>query len=294
MPNYVAYGLNISSALHLPELLPAEGEPDIIIRFGKTNTLPETNEEGLVHATDEEALISFTKVGRFSVREGGEIIIDPVPGVRDRVLRLVVLGSCMGTILYQRGLLPLHASAVAAADGAIAFMAERGWGKSTTAAAMYSRGYWLITDDITALEFGDDDIPLVVPGYPQLKLWPEAAAFLGDDPEKLPRLDPDFDKRARPVTTAFSPVSLPLKRIYVLDQGEVPEIEPLSQQEAFSKLVHHTYGQRLFQAVRTSSHFLQCANVVKSVPMRRLSRPYTLETLPEATRLIEEDLARNT
>jgi hypothetical protein len=293
MHNYVAYGLNINSAVQLPELPPAIGEPDIVVSIEKLNSFPETDEEGLVRATDEEALITFNSAGRFSVRGGDEIIVDPSPEVSDEELRLVVLGPCMGTILYQRGWLPLHASAVATAGEAIAFMAERGWGKSTTAAAMHARGHWLVADDIAALRFEDADIPTVVPGYPQLKLWPEAVAFLGDTPETLPRLYPNVDKRGRAVTTAFSSTPLPLKRIYVLDEGEVPGIETLSPQEALQKLVHHTYGRQLFQTVKTSWHFLQCTRVIQTVPMRNLKRPYSLAALPEVVRLIEEDLAQS-
>jgi hypothetical protein len=294
MTNYAAYGLKIDSTLHLPELPAVDGGPDVIVRFSKEEyPLPDAGDEGLIHATGEEALLYFGTVGHFSVREGREIVISPVPNAHDRSLRLVVLGAGLGTILYQRGLLTLHASAVATAGGAVAFMAERGLGKSTTAAAMYSRGYWLIADDITALRFGSSDRPTVVPGYPQLKLWPEAAAFLGDAPQKLPKLHPDFTKRARPVTAAFSTTPLPLERIYVLRDGKVPEIQPLSPQEALASLISCTYGQRLFQAVRTSSHFFQCAEVVNSVPMRSLKRPHSLAELPEVVQLIEEDLAQS-
>jgi hypothetical protein len=229
-------------------------------------------------------------VGGFSVQKGREIIIDPAPGVSDQMLRLVLLGPCIGAILYQRGSLPLHASAVATDGVAVAFMAERGWGKSTTAAAMHARGHALVADDITAIRFDDVGNPNVLPGYPQFKLWPDAAAFLGDVPEDLPKLNPDLEKRGRPVFTAFETASLPLERIYVLDQGESPGIKSLTPQEAFSKLVHHTYGRQLFQAVRTSTHFAQCAKIVRSVSMRGLKRPYSLDCLTEVVRLIEEDL----
>src|SRR5688500_8685218 len=145
VPNYAAYGLKIDSTLHLPELPAVDGGPDVIVRFSKEEyPLPDAGDEGLIHATGVEALLYFGTVGHFSVREGREIVISPVPNAHDRSLRLVVLGAGLGTILYQRGLLTLHASAVATAGGAIAFMAERGMGKSTTAAAMYSRGYWLV------------------------------------------------------------------------------------------------------------------------------------------------------
>jgi hypothetical protein len=293
MGKYAIYGLTMDSDLELPGLISAEGEPDLLVRFGPVDySFPGTGEEGCVRATDEEALLYFKQAGKFAVRGGREIIIEPVPEASPRVLRLIVLGPGIGAVLYQRGYLPLHASAVATDGEVIAFMAERGWGKSTVAAAMNAQGCQLIADDITALKVGDSGPPIVVPGYPQLKLWPEAATFLGVDPETLARLHPDFDKRIRP-TTAFSTALLPLKRIYVLGEAEALEMKPLSRQEAFLELVPHTYGRRLFQSARTTSHFFQCANVVKSVPVRSLRRPHSLAMLPNLVRLVEEDLAQD-
>jgi hypothetical protein len=148
-----------------------------------------------------------------------------------------------------------------------------------------------VADDITAVE-NDGDRLNVAPGYPLLKLWPEAAAAVGENPAALLEIMPDVHKRGLLTRREASTGSLPLGCIYVLGRGDAPEIEPLRPQEALIEVIRNTYGRRLFQSVRTGSHLHQCAEVVNSVPVRRLKRPYSLPALPDVVRLVEEDLAR--
>jgi hypothetical protein len=252
-----------------------------------------TAKRGLVRTTGEEVSFFWEDAGAFLVRGGREVIVDPKPGADERVLRACVLGPVLGALLHQRGLLALHASTVAVAGEAIAFVGEKGMGKSTLAAALCARGHRLVADDITAVWFDEEDRPITYPGYPQLKLWPQAVAYLGDAPESLPRLEPGLEKRARPAASAFSTAPIPLKRVYVLDEGEGVKIETLSPQEALIELIQHSYGRRLLQTVRASSHFVQCTSVVRSVPVCSLRRPYRLSTLPKLSRMVEQDLAQS-
>jgi hypothetical protein len=299
MLSYVAYGLSIHSVLPLPELVAREGPGDVVIRWGDGNRLPlETSAEGQAgsyfRATARETYLFWEDMGAFSVRDGREIVIDPAPGVEERELRLVILGAALGALLRQRGYLVLHASAVAIAGGVIAFLGMHGAGKSTTAAALHTRGHRVVADDVTAIEVGTDR-SLVVPGFPQLKLWPEAATALGEDMQTLHLLHPRLKKRARRVVDGFVSTPLPLRFIYVLAEGETQNIKPLRPQEALVELVRHSngsqlYGSQLIQSVGASSHFFQCARVVNNVRIRSLSRPRSLPALSDLARLVEEDV----
>lgn len=249
------------------------------------------------HATIQETHLFWREVGTFLVRRGREIVVDPAPEVEERVLRLFILGPALAVLLHQRGRLVLHASAVAIDGEVIAFPGGPGWGKSTMAAALHARGHGVVADDVTAVQL-DMDRPMLVPGFPQLKLWPEAAvSSLGDDLQTLPRLHPELEKRARRVARSFPSASLPLRRIYVLAEGESQRIEPLPAQEGLVELVRHSYVARLLQdaeSAELSSHFFQCSRVVKTVPIRRLRRPKYLPALSDLARLVEEDLAQST
>ncbi len=80
-------------------------------------------------------------VGSFAVRAGREIVIDPLPCVDERALRLTLLGPALALLLHQRDLFVLASSAVRvqAEDGGdgdfygVAFLGYSGAGKSTTA-----------------------------------------------------------------------------------------------------------------------------------------------------------------
>lgn len=294
MHSYVAYDLCIHSALPLPELLAGEGAADVTIRLGEVDrsSSEATPLRTCFRATAEEAGLFWEEAGAFLVRGGNEIVIDPAPGVEGHTLRLFLLGPALGLLLHQRGFLILHASAVAIEGQAVAFLGGPGWGKSTTAAALHARGHSLVVDDVLAVETGDLAPPIVFPGFPQLKLWPEAAASLGDIPEKMPRLHPRLEKRARRDARDFPQSPLPLRRVYVLAEGPRQEIEPIERGEAFVELVRHSYLVRLLQATGAAPlHFRQCERLVKTVPIRRLRTHRSLAELPALARMVEEEIA---
>lgn len=298
MHTYTAYGLGIHSTFPVPELQTLnEVEADVVIQIGKLDwSPPKTTYSGsYFHMTAEQAYLFWDQVGTFLVRDGKEIIIDPLPGVEEGMIRLPLLGAVLAVLLHQRGFLVLHASAVAINGGVVAFLGEKGQGKSTMAASLYARGHNMMADDVVALDFSGTQSPIVLPGFPQFKLWPEAAASsLGDDPETLPQLHPQVEKRARRVVD-ISQQSLPLRRVYVLSEGPEPQIKPLQPQIAIVQLIANSYmarfGKQLLQGVGAYSHFHQCMSLAKNLPVCYLERPRSLSLLSDIAQLVEEDLA---
>src|SRR3989441_9254395 len=136
-----------------------------------------------VRATAGEARVALPGVGRFLVREGREIVVEPSPKVTEAALRAFLLGPVLAVALHQRGRLVHHASAVALDGGAVAFLGGSGRGKSTLAGTLYRRGHRLIADDVLVVSDAADG-PCAWPGIPQLKLWPDTAAALGDRSEE--------------------------------------------------------------------------------------------------------------
>jgi hypothetical protein len=290
--SYLAYDMGIRAAMPLPELASGERteEGDVRIGFGRVGEPPPEilgKDWGRFSPAPHEDCLFWKGVGSFLVRGGHEVVVDPSPELDEKTLRLFVLGPVLAVLLHQRGRLLLHASAVSLGGEAVLFLGGAGWGKSTTAAALHARGHGLLTDDVAVLRV-EKSHPALLPGFPQLKLWPEALVSLGDDPEKLPRCNPRFEKRARRAAHEFSPDPLPIKRIYVLDEGSAPGVSPLRPREALAELVRHTYGS---MGVGTTSHFLDCASVASTVSVGSLKRQKSLSQLPELARLIEDDMA---
>jgi hypothetical protein len=294
---YTAYGLTFASTLHLPELSPVKAAaPDVVIRSGEVSRQEGPADEGGIcfrHST-EESYLRWDPVGSFLVRAGNEILFDPAPGVEEPLLRLPLLGAVMAVLLHQRGFLVLHASAVRVDGEAVLFLGGKGWGKSTLAAALHARGHVLIADDVVALQLPIGETPMAVPGFPHCKLWPDAVAgVMGRDPDELPRLHSRSEKRSYTLSQLPSGGPEPLRRVYVLAQGERPETERLPPLEVLPFLLGHTYvarfGSQLLHGDGAAAHLRQCARVAATVPSYWLRRPRSLAVLPDLARTIEAD-----
>jgi hypothetical protein len=286
---YTAYGLGICSVLPFPELaLVEQMSPGIAIQVRKLG--------GLEQATPSSSACFLGEtpgVGMFLVRDGNEIIIDPVPGVDESLLRTIILGPILAVLLRQRGLAVLHASSVATNTYAVAFIGQSGWGKSTLAEALYGRGYSVVTDDVMAVHL-DGDYPQVFPGYPSIKLFPDTAAFLGCSGRATHAVHSHTEKRAHSAALRFPNKPLPLRRMYVLAFGECNEIAPLSPREVVLELVRNSRAVSLLRdADSLKAHLHQCARLAAKVPVFRLQRRPALSALPDVVRLIEEDLTEN-
>jgi hypothetical protein len=293
---HFVYGLTIRSSIPLPEVVVVpETKPDVIIRLGQVGRYPPNtlDREGYYSLTPGEAFFFWDEVGAFLVQHGQEIIVEPLSGVPEDIIRLPLLGTVLAAVLQQRDILGLHASAITLHGGAVAFLGPKGRGKSTIAASFYARGHALVGDDLSAVDVNDLGRPMVLPGFPQLKLMPEAAtAALGDDPAQLRQLISGYEKRARIATAGFSLAPLPLKRIYILEEGETLEIEPVKPQEALLYVLGQSYPARIFRqglpGQEAARNFTQCAIVAQQVPVFRLKRPKSLILLAATARLLEK------
>ena len=83
--------------------------------------------------------------------------------------RTLSFGPVWAALCHQRGILPLHASAIVTKNGIAAFAGHSGAGKSTIAALMGSLGYALVADDIVPVSFREGSPPGAKPFSP-LKL----------------------------------------------------------------------------------------------------------------------------
>jgi hypothetical protein len=302
--SYFAFGLQVQSPFPLPQLMDCSGEADVVISLGPvsephSSALVVPPISGLVAASSEEYHFHWENIGKFSVREGKYVQIEPALDVPEQVLHLPLLGVIFATLLHQRGILVLHASAVNIEGQTAAFIGNKGWGKSTTAATLHGRGHTLITDDVLAISLANPDRPVVLPGFPQFKLWPEAAASsLGDNPDDVDTLPylvegSGFTKRARRAQANFSLEPVPLGSIYVLAGGDSLQIVPLSPNEALAQLVAHSYCSRfpkqMLSGLAGMRHFQQCAAVVNHASVKELQRQRDLEALPLVAQIIEDD-----
>jgi hypothetical protein len=292
---YHAYGLVIATPLALPELIPASGAAEVTVEYGKVDRsrLEVIGEKQMFSIDAAGACYAYDGAGAFFVRDGNTITVDPEPNADERTLRLCLLGPALSLVLHQRGRFVLHGSAVVIRGRGIGFLGGSGWGKSTLAAACNRMGHQLITDDVLTIDF-DGETPAILPSYPQLKLWPKAALALGERPENLSIVHPEFDKRARPVTQRFARSPVPIQGFYVLGRADVLAIRRLSPAEGLKSLLNYWYGRRFgspwLHAIDQRAYFEQTASLAKEVPISCLLRPNDLASLETHVRLLEQDV----
>lgn len=277
---YQAFGLRVASELSLPEVLQAaeqEGEADVEITMGDLSVdWGEFGDPDDFYAyPDSQFLFYVPDIAIFSIREGKQIIVSPIAGADEQSIRLYLLGTCMGAILIQRRILPLHGSAVVIHGKAYAFVGDSGAGKSTLAAAFIKRGYPLLSDDVIAVQFAENDNnPIVIPAYPQQKLWQQSIDQLGMEGKLYhPLYESKF---AVPVSSQFCADPVPLAGVFELmkTEGEEVEIGRYQGLERLPILSYHTYRNFLIPQMGGAQwHFSTIARIGNHVNMYKLQRP---------------------
>lgn len=203
-----------------------------------------------------------------------------------------LLGPIMGFVMLLRGVVCLHASAIAIGSDAIAILGPAGSGKSTTAAAFAQRAFSILAEDVVTLDDRKDRF-LVRPAYPCIRLWPASVKALYGTESHLPRLTPNWDKCYLDLTEQFQKQPLPLAAIYLLDErrddSNAPYIEPVDRTVALMSLVANTYATKLMDKQMRAREFELLTRVLNNVPVRRVTPHADSARIPELCDRILED-----
>ncbi len=290
MHGHGAFGLHFASELPLPELYAAEGEADVVIRFGRDAALePDLETDWRV---EEDGTVAFELHGiRYRVREGREIHVTAPEETPEAMVRVWLLGSVMGALLLQRGMLTVHANAVAFGEGdAAAFLGDSGAGKSTLAASLRQAGLRPLCDDLLAIQF-DGEGAWVRPGIPRIKLGPVGADALGISLEGLPKVAPDIDKYQLPLDrSAPWQDRFRLSRLYRLDQGEFA-ITPIRGQEAALAMLDNLFRPAIGEELADDDRrFVQAMRLANDCATFAFARPFRLDEAVDNARRLKAHL----
>lgn len=286
---YQIFGLTLHADFDCPELLAAAADapPDIEVRLDTLDaSLDDANVAREHETTPGIYQFQIQGIARYRVEQGRSIRVQPESSADPGDVRLWLLGTALGVLLHQRGLLPLHVSAVALDGGAQAFCGESGAGKSTLAAALHRRGLPLLTDDV-GLAVPETDCTTFYPGFPRIKLWRDALAHFGMDHRPL---TPDLTRNDKyhlrlAGEDGFHVQPLPLRRLYLLeraDEDATPCIEPVRGHASIGLIRSNTYRAGLVRRLgQAGAHLRQCGRVASSIRVYRFVRPWHLDRLDE-------------
>ena len=243
---YEAYGLNIQSDFILPSLVNGGNGKDLTIRktevklphLMNATSINRYNTEALFGADGNDFFLHWPGFAKILAKEGTLMLVEPEDeGMDPAVICMYILSEALGMILFQRGLFLLHASAVRYGNKAIAFCGSPGAGKSTTAASFVKAGYPVIADDMLAVRITPDGKGMVVPGFPEMKIWPSAAEGLEFNPAELSSINLKTEKMILKKDPGFTKEEIPLEQIFILEKNLPVKNTLLKGKDAFHELI---------------------------------------------------------
>jgi len=236
-------------------------------------------------------------IGQFRIHNGVQIDWHREgEEVSDQDLRTFLLGSAVGALLIQQGMLVLHGNALEKGGQAIVCLGHSGAGKSTLAYALMQQGWRLLADDLVAIT----PEGLVLPGIPRIKLWHDAATAFGLDPASLTPICQGMQKYVLTGDAVHrASDAVPLVALYLIHQRRHDDMEEegsritriisqksgalMMRNQAFRPLFVRGLGQE-------GPNFLALARLQRSVPLATLPLPATIPAM--ASWLADQDLLR--
>ncbi|RAW19574.1 MULTISPECIES: aldolase [Paenibacillus] len=285
---YEAYGLRWLSQFPMPELQIVQSGTDSLTAYTDVHIeIADLAAQWKEWDVGSDNFVSrngslffrIEDVGLFLMEQGRRIVVSPQTGADAKKVRLFVLGTCMAVIMMQRGILPLHGSAVVIDGWAYAFVGHSGAGKSTLSAALASRGFPLLTDDVVALTWDAGGRAIVSPGYPQQKLWQPSLDGFGMKEQDYATVHAEITKYAIPVQHYFHDQPVPLAAIFELDPKPEEMLKPVQLKdvaglERLHMLCSHTFrsglvsrqglAQWLFETVSRLSAGIEVYRITRS------------------------------
>jgi hypothetical protein len=304
MQTYAIFGGTLRSSFPFPDLPPVdaahprwsvarvESGPDPIP--GLQPLGEEEAASGLrvrLYRTPSGLRLEYDRIGTYDLGPSGGIRW--YPGEHDCLdcARQSVLGRVLAASMYLQGTHCLHGSAVGIGGEAVAFLAPKGAGKSTLAAALVGAGARLATDDMLPVLW-DGDRAMIPPGVQRLRLRHDAAG--AGHLSEVSMHDATDGKRVLDGLDAGRRLgsTTPLAAVYLLEPAapDAPEAatrEDLHDVAAALALVRHaTIGGLL--AREAGSLLGGASRIVGRVPVRVLRIARDHARLAEAVERILE------
>lgn len=305
MRQYHAYGLLFASQIELPELLaplaqdaarPADVrilvDPDMILPDASCGAQGWTQISPFAWTAPGAFCLNVPDIAAYTIKDGTQISVRPAPGIDAASVRVFLLGSALGALLFQRQLLVLHGNAIVINGQAMLCLGPSGAGKSTLAAAFAARGFTVLADDVVAI---DRDCA-ALPGIPRVKLWQDAATHLQIDTQGLTRIRPSLEKFNLPLPAEPVRHPVPVRWIYLLGKSNRADfsLTPVTGLARFQPLMMNTYRRSFMEGMALHpAHLARCGALAGRAHVAHVGRPKTGFDLDGLVDHLLADIAQN-
>lgn len=289
---YKVFGLNIEldmpSSAGLLGLAASKEHADVSIHMGN---VPEYLSDAVyrdkyISFLPGTVLLKIPDVGRYMIKGGNEIIIQAEPDASELQIMTFAFGSSIGSLLYQRGILALHGSALLTPRGAVIFSGKSGAGKSTLAAALSYRGFDFVSDDICAIRL-ENNKPLLYPGLSNAKLCADSYKHVtGNEPSGIPISAAKCKYRA-----GFEPADQPCRLqaiCFILPSDRPLHIERITGAERFGVVAGQVYRPLLYRLItEANEQFRQISSIAAQTEIYAIHRPDSFDCLQDLLDSVE-------
>lgn len=272
--HFTAFGLRITSELPIASipLTAVWDAPDL--QIVRAELAPYEIPRNCCVCGPAEHRFAHDNVGSFRITNGNLVEVDPDPACSESHLGVYLMGSCMGAILHQRGFMPIHGSCVTDGSRSILITGDSGAGKSTLAAEFLSRGWKLLTDDVSAV-YNVEGTPMVRSSYPSQKLWQDALDRYERPESDIHSLyfNENREKFGVDVSRYFQEGTAPLSMVIRLLPADAPcSISPITDFAKVDQLMRNTYRSFMIAPRDRQRHFQRCVTLSTKIPMALVIR----------------------
>lgn len=294
---YKVYGLSIDSEIEFEEMISLEQEEtaDVSICYGKMPSfIKEKKAQGYRYSIKglEYYWLLFDEVGEFYIQNGNQITVEVYPNAKPHYVRAVILGTAMGLLMLQRGVIAIHGGAVIMKDRAVVISGNSGAGKSTLVTQLREQKYKMLADDTVALTLTKDMV-YANAAYPQQKLCKDTAFAFDYRLEDLIYIDENKGKYALRLTDEFQDGRIQLGIICVLRvyDGEEVIIKELQGHKKLETFLNNLYSYVTYKEIgMPAEQFQDCLKIIQSIPIYEIHRPRGKQTTTEQIALLERKI----
>jgi hypothetical protein len=309
MHKYKFCNFSFESDLPFPELEPAGGpEPELRVTVTRTTVSDESHGEWfhtwslqdetpwlLLGRQPSGYFLRFPGMADFAVLDDArEVRGYTVEDTPPETIRHLILDQVLPLLLSHHGRFVLHGSAIATPRGAIGFLGQTGWGKSTLASSFSEEGMAVLTDDCLLLE-EKTDCMTVIPSYPGVRLWPDSAQTVAGEDKCWAEVAHYTGKKRLDANAGIGFCGWPteLRRLYFLsspNECTSVSVNPLSPREVMLELVKYSYLMDVTSRLRLQQDFERLAKFAVNPIFFRLAFPHDYSQLATVRQAILSDL----
>ena len=307
---YRLFGVVLKSRIRFPglEQVPAhdEGGGRVVLFRKASFRIPLRQKgwvsaEGLVYLSTPDHRRIFARspcFGNFQVEMAcGRISWMPSRAQHPNSAQMLASSRILGLLLpHFKPSLLLHAGIPVVDGRAVCFVGPSGRGKSTLTTEFLRAGFPVLSDELAVIQKGEDGLLSLPPGLPDIRLWPKAFGGMSLPGLQAERILSGISKRRYPLENngrvRFMNGPASLRAVYLLSRRRGGRIElcPLRKQEAMLALFRNAYNRVIEAPEILRRQFEVAAEVVRTVPVKRLFYPSGFSRLLEVRRAILADL----